>query len=121
MLVNDCSVAQVMLVQAMPSCDQRACACGPRAQLVGRDSTTDIAVLRVDRSDVSPVPLETLHVPVGALAIVVGAEDGAPTAALGMVSRATGPLVAPYGAARSTLGSSLICACDRVPKVVSCH
>ena len=61
------------------------------ARLVGRDHTTDIAVLRVDRSDPPPVQLQTEPVPVGALAIAVGAEDGAPTAALGIVSRSTGP------------------------------
>ena len=61
------------------------------AQLVGRDHTTDIAVLRVDRSDLPPIALETQTVPIGALAIAVGAEDGAPTAALGMISRSTGP------------------------------
>jgi S1-C subfamily serine protease len=60
------------------------------ARLVGRDHTTDIAVLRVDRSDLPPIPLETQAVPVGALAIAVGAEDGAPTAALGVISRSTG-------------------------------
>jgi len=61
------------------------------ARLVGRDHTTDIAVLRVDRSDLSPVRLETQSLPVGSLALAVGAEDGAPTAALGVVSRSTGP------------------------------
>ena len=61
------------------------------ARLVGRDHTTDIAVLRVDRSDLPPFQLQTEPVPVGALAIAVGAEDGAPTAALGIVSRSTGP------------------------------
>jgi S1-C subfamily serine protease len=61
------------------------------ARPVGRDHSTDIAVLRVDRSDLPPVPLETQAVPVGALAIAVGAEDGAPTAALGVISRSTGP------------------------------
>jgi len=61
------------------------------AQLLGRDHTTDIAVLRVDRSDLPPIALETQGVPAGALAIAVGAEDGAPTAALGMISRSTGP------------------------------
>ena len=66
------------------------------ARLVGGDHTTDIAVLRVDRSDLPPIPLETQAVPVGALALAVGAEDGAPTAALG-----------------------LICACGRVRKAVS--
>jgi S1-C subfamily serine protease len=61
------------------------------ARLVGRDHTTDIALLRVDRSDLSAIPLETQTVPVGALALAVGAEDGAPTAAFGVVSRSRGP------------------------------
>jgi S1-C subfamily serine protease len=61
------------------------------ARLVGRDHTTDIAVLRVDHSDLAPLPLETKPVPVGALAIAVGADDGAPTAALGLVFRSIGP------------------------------
>ena len=61
------------------------------ARLVGRDHTTDIAVLRVDRSDLPPIPLETQAAPVGALALAVGAEDGAPTAALGVVSHSIGP------------------------------
>jgi S1-C subfamily serine protease len=61
------------------------------ARLVGRDHTTDIAVLRIDRSDLPPIPLETQVVPIGALALAVGAEDGAPTAALGVVSRSVGP------------------------------
>lgn len=60
------------------------------ARLVGRDHTTDIALLRVDRPDLPPVPLESLPVPVGAIAIAVGAEDGAPTAAFGVVSRSGG-------------------------------
>ncbi len=61
------------------------------ARLVGRDHTTDIALLRVDRSDLPPVRLNSAPVAVGALAIAVGAEDGAPTAGLGVVSRAAGP------------------------------
>jgi S1-C subfamily serine protease len=60
------------------------------ARLVGRDHTTDIALLRIDRSDVSPVQLESPPVAVGALAIAVGAEDGTPTAAFGVVSRSAG-------------------------------
>lgn len=61
------------------------------AQLVGRDHTTDVALLRVDRSDVPPLQLESPPVAVGALAIAIGAEDGAPTAAFGVVSRSVGP------------------------------
>jgi S1-C subfamily serine protease len=44
------------------------------AQLVGRDPTTDVALLRVDSSDLRPVPLEAAPVPVGALVIAIGAE-----------------------------------------------
>jgi len=61
------------------------------ARLVGRDHTTDIAVLRVERSDLPAIQLEITPLPVGALTIAVGADDGAPTAALGVVSRSTGP------------------------------
>jgi S1-C subfamily serine protease len=61
------------------------------ARLVGRDHTTDIAVLRVERSDLPAIQLEITPLPVGALTIAVGADDGAPTAALGVVSRNTGP------------------------------
>jgi S1-C subfamily serine protease len=61
------------------------------ARRVGRDHTTDIALLRVDRSDLPTLPLESLPVAVGALALAVGAEDGAPTAAFGVVSRSAGP------------------------------
>jgi S1-C subfamily serine protease len=61
------------------------------ARLVGRDHTTDIALLRVESSDLTPIELETKPVPVGALALAVGADDGAPTAALGVVSRSAGP------------------------------
>ena len=61
------------------------------ARLVGRDPSTDVALLRVDRSDPPPVSLAASAVATGALAIAVGAEDGTPTAALGVVSRAGGP------------------------------
>jgi S1-C subfamily serine protease len=60
------------------------------AQVAGRDPTTDVALLRTDRSDLQPVPLEATPVPVGARAITLGAEAGTPTAALGVVSRAEG-------------------------------
>jgi S1-C subfamily serine protease len=61
------------------------------ARQVGRDHTTDIALLRIDRSDLPPIRLESPAAPVGALAVAVGAEDGAPTVAFGVVSRSTGP------------------------------
>ena len=51
-----------------------------QAQLVGRDPTTNVALLRVDRSDLRPVPLEAAVVPVGALASF---GKGGPRAALG--------------------------------------
>ena len=61
------------------------------ARLVGRDPTTDIALLRIDRADLSPVVLSSPKLAVGALAAVTGAEEEGPTAALGIVSRASGP------------------------------
>ena len=61
------------------------------ARLVGRDHTTDIALLRVDRSDLPHLRLESPPVPVGALALAVGAQDGSPTAAFGVVFRSAGP------------------------------
>ena len=61
------------------------------AALVGRDPTTDVALLRSDRPDLQPVALVASPVAIGALAVAVGAKDGAPVAALGMVARATGP------------------------------
>jgi S1-C subfamily serine protease len=61
------------------------------ARLVGRDSSTDVALLRFDRSDLPPVSLAASGVATGALAIAVGAQGGMPTAALGVVSRVAGP------------------------------
>jgi S1-C subfamily serine protease len=60
------------------------------AQLVGRDPTTDIALLRVDRSDLQPIALTASAVDVGALVLAVGAEEGKPIAALGVVSHTAG-------------------------------
>jgi len=62
------------------------------AQLAGRDPTTDIALLRLERTDtLQPVTLAEAAVSPGALALTVGAEDGTPTVASGVVSRASGP------------------------------
>jgi S1-C subfamily serine protease len=61
------------------------------AQVMGRDPTSNVAVLRVDRSDLPLVSLSGSPVATGALAVAIGAEDGASTAALGVVSRLAGP------------------------------
>jgi S1-C subfamily serine protease len=60
-------------------------------QLVGRDPSTDIALLRLERANLQPISLTAAAVDVGALVIAVGAEDGQPTAAFGVVSRNAGP------------------------------
>src|SRR5262249_58395810 len=52
--------------------------------------TTDIALLRVD-ADLPPSPIDKWPLAVGALVLAVGTEDGTSTAALGVVSRASGP------------------------------
>jgi S1-C subfamily serine protease len=61
------------------------------ARLAGRDATTDIALLRVDRLDLQPAPLDNASLAPGALALVVGSQAGTATAALGVVSHASGP------------------------------
>src|SRR5262249_46341217 len=61
------------------------------ARLAGRDSTTDVALLRIERAELAPVTLTTAPISAGALALAIGAEEGSPTAALGVVSRAAGP------------------------------
>jgi S1-C subfamily serine protease len=60
------------------------------ATLAGRDPTTDVALLRIGRADLQKATLTPDPVTAGALAIVVGAQDGAPVAALGVVSVAGG-------------------------------
>ena len=62
-----------------------------RATRVGRDHATDVALLRIDRSDLPVLPLTSAYPPAGALSIVVGAAEGSPSATLGVVSRAAGP------------------------------
>jgi S1-C subfamily serine protease len=56
------------------------------ATLVGRDPTTDVALLRVDRTNLPPVALESVSVAAGALAWAVGSQNGASIAAFGAVS-----------------------------------
>jgi len=56
------------------------------ATLVGRDPTTDIAVLRADGVKAPAVPLQSAPLSLGALALAVGVGRGAPIAAFGAVS-----------------------------------
>jgi S1-C subfamily serine protease len=60
-------------------------------QVVGRDSSTAIALLKVERSDLRPVALAAAIPAPGGLVVAVGAEAGAPTAAFGAVSVSRGP------------------------------
>ena len=60
------------------------------AQLVGRDPTTAIAVLRIGRTDLQPVAMTAQMPGTGALVLALGAEAGAATAALGVVSLSVG-------------------------------
>jgi S1-C subfamily serine protease len=56
------------------------------AHIVGRDHTTDIALLRVEGIAITPVNLTASVPALGSLATVVAAARGTATAALGMVS-----------------------------------
>ncbi len=57
-----------------------------RAELVGRDPSTDVALLRVERTDLPQAPSSAGAAAAGALALVVAAREGAPAASLGIVS-----------------------------------
>jgi len=56
------------------------------ATIAGRDHTTDIALLRVDTAGLTPATLSSQVPALGTLSVVVAAERGVPTAALGAVS-----------------------------------
>ena len=56
------------------------------AQIIGRDPSTDVALVRVARTDLPQIAAAAQTPAAGALAVVAGARDGAPTAALGVVS-----------------------------------
>ncbi len=60
------------------------------ATVAGRDHTTDIALLRVDTAGLAPIKLSAGIPALGSLAMVVAAERGTPTSALGNISL-TGP------------------------------
>jgi S1-C subfamily serine protease len=56
------------------------------ANLVGRDPTTDVALLLVDRTIPPPIRLESASMHAGALAWAVGSQQGASITAFGTVS-----------------------------------
>jgi S1-C subfamily serine protease len=60
------------------------------ATIAGRDPSTAIALLRLAAVGDAAVSLKPASTALGALALVVGAEHGEPTAALGVVARASG-------------------------------
>lgn len=61
------------------------------ATVAGRDPGTDIALLRAATGSAPPVSLERSPPKPGALVVVLGAADGEPIAALGMVARVGAP------------------------------
>jgi len=61
-----------------------------RATIVGRDPTTDVALLRIETATLPPVPLDGAPPRAGALALAVGARDGDAVAALGVVAASGG-------------------------------
>ena len=80
------------------------------AQIVGRDPSTAIALVKVERSDLRPVALAAAIPSPGGLVVAIGAEAGAPTAAFGMVSVSRGPWQSMRGGeidARVELGARL--------------
>jgi S1-C subfamily serine protease len=56
------------------------------ARVVGRDPSTDVALLRLERNDLPRAPSSAGAPTVGALAVVAGAREGAAAAAMGVVS-----------------------------------
>jgi S1-C subfamily serine protease len=61
------------------------------AEIVGRDPSTAVALLKIERADLRPVAMAAVVPSPGALVVAAGAEAGAPTAALGLVALARGP------------------------------
>jgi S1-C subfamily serine protease len=56
------------------------------AHIVGRDPSTDVALLRIERTDLPKAPSAAAAPTAGALALLVGARESAANAALGIVS-----------------------------------
>jgi len=61
------------------------------AEVVGRDPSTAVALLKVERSELRPVAMAAAIPSAGALVVAVGAEAGTATAGLGLVSLLRGP------------------------------
>src|ERR1700742_4349846 len=61
------------------------------AAIAGRDHTTDIALLKLDSGDITPIRFSTGVPMLGSLCVAVAAERGTPAAALGIVSLVGGP------------------------------
>jgi S1-C subfamily serine protease len=61
------------------------------ATLVGRDPTTDVAVLRHEAGDLRQPAFVTSAPSAGSLTVAVGSFEGAPSAHLGVVSHVSGP------------------------------
>src|SRR5262245_1024178 len=59
-----------------------------KATLVGRDPSTNVALLRVEGADATPLALATGAVKPGALVLAIGAREGETLAAFGIVSLA---------------------------------
>jgi S1-C subfamily serine protease len=59
---------------------------GSRAEIVGRDPSSDVALLRTTRTDLAKAPAAADAPAAGSLAVIAGARESAPTAALGVVS-----------------------------------
>ncbi len=60
------------------------------AEIAGRDHTTDIVLLRLDTMSAPPAKLTDAIPSLGSLAVVAATDQGAPAAALGMVSASGG-------------------------------
>jgi len=56
------------------------------AAIVGRDPTTDVALIRIEKTALPAVALDGDPPPAGAIAVAVGGRDGRPVAALAMVA-----------------------------------
>lgn len=59
-----------------------------RASVIGRDPSTDVALLKVEGGGLAPAALRGAPQHAGALAVVVGANEAGPAAALGIVGTA---------------------------------